>query len=56
MLKTTKNTTISGTVLTEDGKDTIMYLNANIQENGNTIVSKTIQNKELYIANKTMYD
>lgn len=31
-----------------------MYLNANIQENGNTIVSKTIQNKELYIENKAM--
>lgn len=54
MLKTTKNTTLSGTVLTEDGKDIIMYLNANIQENGNTTVSKTIQNKELYIANKAM--
>lgn len=54
MLKTTKNTTLSGTVLTEDGKDIIMYLNANIQESGNTTVSKTIQNKELYIENKAM--
>lgn len=54
MLKTTKNITISGTVLTEDGKDIIMYLNATIQENGNTTVSKTIQNKELYIENKAM--
>ena len=54
MLKTTKNVTISGTVTTENGKEQIMYLNGSVSENGNVTISKTINNKELYVANKTM--
>ena len=55
MLKTTKSTTLTGqSVIAVNGTDTIVVsMSANISENGNyPSISKTIQNKELYLTNK----
>jgi hypothetical protein len=54
MLETKKSTTITGTVNVEvEGKKVpVAYLSASISEEGTPSLNKTIQNKELYLANK----
>lgn len=55
MLQTTKSVTISGqSIIENEGVQSIVVImNANISENGEySSTSRTIQNKELYIANK----
>lgn len=55
MLKTMRSTTLTGqSMITVGGTDALVVsMNANVAENGNCpSVSKTIQNKELYLANK----
>ena len=57
MLQTTKSVTISGqSVIENEGvQTTAVVMNANISENGEySSTSRTIQNKELYIANKAV--
>lgn len=55
MLKTTKSTTLTGqSVITVNGVDIIVVsMSANVSENGSyPSISKTIQNKEVYLSNK----
>lgn len=57
MLQTTKSVTISGqSIIENEGvQSTVVVMNANISENGEySSASRTIQNKELYIANKAV--
>mgnify|MGYP000053385450 CR=1 FL=1 len=62
MLNYTKSTTFTGTVevetVTEMGtqKETVAYLSASIPEDGTPNVSKSIQNKDLYLKHKTEVD
>lgn len=62
MLNYKKSTTFTGTVevetVTESGTQNIpvAYLSASIPEDGTPNVSKSIQNKELYIENKDEVD
>lgn len=57
MLKTKKSITITGTVSVKEGEieKQVVYLNANISRDndGSDNISQTIQNRELYSANKT---
>lgn len=54
MLNTTYQKTINGTssVKTENGDVVVATMYAAIQEDGNTSISKNINNKEVYEANK----
>lgn len=62
MLNYTKSTTFTGTVevetITEMGaqREPVAYLSASVPEDGIPNVSKSIQNKELYLKNKTEAD
>lgn len=62
MLNYKKSTTFTGTVdvetVTETGTQNVpvAYLSASIPEDGTPNVSKSIQNKELYIENKDEVD
>jgi hypothetical protein len=54
MLNITKSISVSGTSsIEENGKNiAVVYLSANISDDGSTSIVQTINNKELYIANK----
>lgn len=54
MLSITKSISVSGTSsVEENGKNiAVVYLSANISDDGSTSIVQTINNKELYIANK----
>lgn len=55
MLNVKKSITLTGTVTVKDGEmeKQVVYLNANISKaGGNDNVSQTIQDRELYNANK----
>lgn len=62
MLNYKKSTTFTGTVeveVTNDGgvqTETVAYLSASIPEDGTPNVSKSIQNKDLYLKHKTEVD
>lgn len=62
MLNYTKSTTFTGKVevetVTEMGtqRKPVAYLSASVPEDGTPSVSKSIQNKELYLKNKTEAD
>lgn len=51
MLTTKKSTTLTGTVTIEDKQ--VVYLNASVSNDGSDNINQTIQDKALYIANKT---
>lgn len=56
MLNIKKSITLTGTVTVKDGEmeKQVVYLNANISKaGGNDNISQTIQDRELYNANKT---
>lgn len=56
MLETKKSTTLTGIVKIKEGdlEKQVVYLNANIhsESDGSDVISQTIQDKELYKANK----
>lgn len=57
MLETRKSITLTGTSIIEKGteeKQTVIvaYMSASIAEDGTPNISKTIQDKETYLANK----
>lgn len=55
MLNINKSITLNGEVIVKDGKldKQVVYLNANIShDDGSDNINQTIQDKELYIANK----
>lgn len=54
MLSITKSISVQGTSMIEENesKVAVMYLSANITESGATSISQTINDKELYVANK----
>ena len=57
MLQTTKSIAISGQSVVENKgmSTTVVLMSANINENGEySSISRTIQDKELYVANKTI--
>lgn len=55
MLNITKSISVQGTSMIEENgsKVAVMYLSANITESGATSISQTINDKELYDANKS---
>lgn len=55
MLTSTKSTSITGnSYITVNSENKIIaYMNANISDSGNVNINKTIQDKELFEANKT---
>lgn len=57
MLETKKSTTLTGIVKIKEGdlEKQVVYLNANIhsESDGNDVISQTIQDKDLYKANRT---
>lgn len=55
MLSITKSISVQGTSMIEENgsKVAVMYLSANITESGATSISQTINDKELYVANKS---
>lgn len=59
MLEVRKSTTLSGTIsvegMAEDGTNMIpvVYMSASIGDDNSPSVTKSIQNKEAYLANKT---
>lgn len=58
MLSKQKSMTVSGTSTVKvDGKDTpVMTMNATVSENGSVSNNKYIQDKAVYLANKTEVD
>ncbi len=59
MLEVRKSTTLSGTISVEEttaeGTNTVpvVYISASIEEDGSLSTTKSIQNKEAYLANKS---
>ncbi len=59
MLEVRKSITLSGTIsvggTAEDGTNMVpvVYMSASIEDNSSSSVTKSIQNKELYLVNKT---
>lgn len=58
MLDVRKSTTLSGTIsvegTTEDGTNMVLvvYMSASVESDGSPSVTKSIQNREAYLANK----
>lgn len=46
------NQSVSCTAQSKIGNDVAMYMNANIPQEGNISINKSIENRELYFANE----
>lgn len=53
MLKTQTSATVNGQVTIGSDNTVVVYLSANVPESGNANITQTIQDKELFKANKT---
>ena len=59
MLETKKSITLTGFAYANDStgtKQPVAYLSASVSETDTPTISKTIQNRELYLANKSAVD
>jgi len=59
MIETKKSINLTGIAYATDAngdKQPVAYMNASVSENDTPTISKSIQNRELYLANKSNID